>query len=138
MDHVSPEVRSWLMSRVGGKNTSPELRVRKVAHRLGLRYRLHRHDLPGKPDLVFPKFNTVVFVHGCFWHRHANCRKSSSPKSNTQYWQEKFKQNQDRDRRVMRQLKQLGWNAAVIWECETKTKEEISKRLSKILKFDRQ
>src|SRR5262245_46292388 len=98
VDHISPQRRSWLMSRVKGKNTTPEMRVRKAAHGLGLRFRLHRKDLPGKPDIVFPKYRVAVFVHGCFWHRHKSCPKASMPKSNTSFWKHKFDQNVKRDK----------------------------------------
>lgn len=93
VDRLTPERRSWLMSRVAGKNTTPELRVRRAAYALGLRFRLHRKDLPGKPDLVFPRRRLVVFVHGCFWHRHPGCRKATSPKSRTEFWFGKFAAN---------------------------------------------
>jgi DNA mismatch endonuclease, patch repair protein len=118
VDHISPERRSWLMSRVGGKNTSPEIRVRRAAHALGLRFRLHRKDLPGRPDLVFPKYGVAVFVHGCFWHRHAGCRKSSVPKSRVDYWAAKFEANIARDARVAADLAELGWSVATIWDSE--------------------
>lgn len=120
VDHISPERRSWLMSRIRGKHTNPELRVRKAAHGLGLRFRLHRSDLPGKPDLVFPKYRLALFVHGCFWHRHPCCSKASIPKTRTAYWQEKFNANVTRDAEVASQLNALGWHVVKIWECETK------------------
>src|SRR5258707_2324770 len=96
-DLLTPERRSWLMSRVGGKNTTPELRVRKAAHALGLRFRLHRKDLPGKPDLVFPRRRIAMFVHGCFWHHHIGCRKASTPGTRMGDWLEKFGANVARD-----------------------------------------
>lgn len=132
MDHIAPERRSWLMSRVGSKDTSAEMRVRRTAHALGLRYRLHRRDLPGTPDLVFPKDRLVIFVHGCFWHRHPNCKKASMPKSRTEYWQAKFNRNVERDRQTLERLKELGWRTAVIWECETRTEGEIVRSLDRI------
>lgn len=119
VDHISPERRSWLMSRVASKHTSPEMRVRRAAHALGLRFRLHRKGLPGKPDLVFPKHRVALFVHGCFWHRHPGCPKSSSPKSRTEYWQTKFDDNVARDARAQEQLRALGWRVAIIWGCTT-------------------
>src|SRR4051794_24038421 len=103
------------MSRVKGKNTNPEIRVRRAAHALGLRFRLHRKDLPGRPDLVFPKHRVALFVHGCFWHRHPGCSKASMPKSRTKYWQEKFHVNVTRDARVEAELTRLGWCVATIW-----------------------
>lgn len=132
MDRLTPERRSWLMSRVKSKNTTPELRVRKVAHALGLRFRLHRRDLPGKPDLVFPKYRTVIFVHGCFWHRHPGCPKASVPKTSTEIWQAKFKRNVERDINNITQLSALGWHTAVIWECQTKSKNLIEQQLKSI------
>jgi DNA mismatch endonuclease, patch repair protein len=107
VDRLTPARRSWLMSRVRGKNTTPELRVRKAAHALGLRFRLHRADLPGKPDLIFPSRHLAVFVHGCYWHRHPNCSKASTPSS--PFWAAKFASNVRRDRRVEKQLQSLGW-----------------------------
>ncbi|MCE5981769.1 very short patch repair endonuclease [Pseudomonas sp. LF19] len=117
-DFLSPTERSDRMSRIRGKDTQPELALRKVLHRLGLRYRLHVAELPGKPDLVFPRYRTVVFVHGCFWHRHAGCNVATTPKSNTPFWLEKFDKNVARDTRVTEQLEALGWRVFVAWECE--------------------
>ena len=126
VDHISPERRSWLMSRVKSKHTNPELAVRQAAHAIGLRFRLHRHDLPGCPDLVFPKHRVAVFVHGCFWHRHPECPKTSMPKSNTQYWEGKFAANVERDRRILDQLSDANWSTHVIWECETKNRQHLA------------
>jgi DNA mismatch endonuclease (patch repair protein) len=95
------------------------MRVRRAAHALGLRFRLHRRDLPGRPDLVFPKHRVALFVHGCFWHRHPHCSKSSLPKSRTEYWQAKFNNNVARDARVQKQLRALGWHVVIIWGCMT-------------------
>ncbi|RPV49028.1 very short patch repair endonuclease [Pseudomonas aeruginosa] len=117
-DFLSPAERSDRMSRIRGKDTQPELALRKVLHKLGLRYRLHGAALPGKPDLVFPRYRTVVFVHGCFWHRHAGCNIASTPKSNTPFWLEKFEKNIARDARVAAQLEADGWRVLVVWECE--------------------
>lgn len=117
------------MSRVRGKDTIPEMRVRRMAHALGLRYRLHRQDLPGKPDLTFAKHRVALFVHGCFWHRHPGCRKASDPKSREGYWQAKFAANVERDARVANELGRLGWRVVTVWECETKSPEQIEKRL---------
>jgi DNA mismatch endonuclease (patch repair protein) len=108
------------MSKVRSRNTRPELRVRQLAHRSGLRFRLHRRDLPGTPDLVFPRHRTVVFVHGCFWHRHPGCRRASTPASNVEFWQTKFARNQQRDEAASIALTGLGWRVLVIWECETR------------------
>ena len=110
--------RSALMARVRGQNTKPEIIVRRVAHSLGYRFRLQRRDLPGTPDLVFPKFRKVIFVHGCFWHRHSNCSKASTPKTRADFWQTKFAANRERDSRKELELSSLGWQVLVIWECE--------------------
>ncbi|RVA06534.1 very short patch repair endonuclease [Mesorhizobium sp. M7A.F.Ca.US.001.02.1.1] len=118
MDIVTPAVRSAMMGRIKGKDTKPEMAVRKLAHAMGYRFRLHRRDLPGKPDLVFPSRNTVIFVHGCFWHRHEGCKCCYSPKSNVEFWQGKFNHNIARDERVLGELQDLGWKVAVVWECE--------------------
>jgi DNA mismatch endonuclease (patch repair protein) len=117
------------MSRVGGKDTTPELRVRQSAHAQGLRFRLHRKDLPGKPDIVFPKRRVALFVHGCFWHRHPGCRKASNPSTRAEYWNKKFNTNTARDSRVALELETLGWRVIVIWECETKDPETLSRIL---------
>lgn len=133
MDIVSPERRSALMSGIRGKDTKPEIAVRKLAHRLGYRFRLHRRDLPGSPDLVFPGRRKVVFVHGCFWHRHPGCRFAYNPKSNVQTWQTKFDTNVARDARVRSELDQLGWGVLTIWECETTDLEMLADKLTKFL-----
>jgi DNA mismatch endonuclease (patch repair protein) len=108
------------MARIRGKNTQPELIVRRVAHALGFRFRIHRSDLPGSPDLVFSRHNKVIQVHGCFWHRHRNCSRSSTPKTRTEYWLKRFEANIHRDKCTEAELKRLGWDVLVIWECETK------------------
>ncbi len=120
------------MSRVRGKNTSSEMRVRSAAHARGLRFRIHRKDLPGTPDLVFPKWRTVILVHGCFWHMHPECKKATTPKSRLAFWQEKFKRNVARDRANIAALRSKGWRTEVIWECETKSPRALSKRLDRI------
>lgn len=120
MDRLSKERRSWLMSQVKPKDTLPEMRVRTVAHALGYRFRLHRKDLPGKPDLVFPRCKLAIFVHGCFWHRHPGCIKASTPKSKVKFWETKFQRNIERDSENIAALNRLGWRVMIIWECETK------------------
>jgi DNA mismatch endonuclease (patch repair protein) len=115
-------------------HTAPEIVVRQALHALGLRFRLHRRDLPGSPDIVLPKFRTVVFVHGCFWHRHPNCRYATTPKSRQEYWLPKFEANLERDARKEAQLRELGWRVLVVWECETKSLEALVARLR--LEFD--
>lgn len=118
MDRVNPEKRSEIMSHIRGKNTKPELLVRSLLHRAGFRFRLHRKDLPGKPDIVLPKYKTVVFVHGCFWHGHRGCSKATLPQTNTAFWQEKLAKNASRDARTRTLLQQDGWKVVVVWQCE--------------------
>ena len=117
---MSAEERSRLMSRIGGKNTSPELKVRKALWGAGFRYRLHANRLPGKPDLVFSKRRAAIFVHGCFWHRHDGCPFFRLPKTRPQFWDEKLGQNQDRDTRAIAALGAAGWRVAVVWECSVR------------------
>lgn len=117
------------MARIGPKNTTPELATRKLLHRLGYRYRLHRKDLPGTPDICFPARRKAIFVHGCFWHRHEGCRRTTMPKVRTSFWEEKFRQNIERDYRKIVALRELGWNTLVVWECETKTLPILTRRL---------
>ncbi len=120
------------MSRVRGKNTLPEMTVRRLAHAMGMRFRLHRRDLPGCPDLVFPRYHTVVFVHGCFWHRHSDCPKATSPKSRTEYWQTKFEANVSRDEKNEIELIRMGWRVLTIWECDTKNLELLTEKLESV------
>jgi len=108
------------MSAIKSKNTKPEIEVRKLLHSLGYRFRLHRKDLPGTPDIVLPKYKTVIFVHGCFWHRHENCKYASIPKTRTEFWENKFKENIKRDQVNQKNLYKLGWNIVIVWECELK------------------
>ena len=129
MDRLSPERRSWLMSRVKSKDTSPEMVARRMAHAMGLRFRLHRKDLPGTPDLVFPRHETVVFVNGCFWHRHPGCKKAGMPKTRVGFWKEKFERNVERARHDASRLTELGWSVRVIWECETKDPAKVEQFL---------
>lgn len=123
LDTVSREKRSQIMRAVGRINTAPELRVRRVAHALGLRFRLYRKDLAGSPDLVFPRHRVAVFVHGCFWHRHAGCKKASTPKSNQNFWLKKFSRNTQRDSDNEQTLIRHGWKVIVVWECETENSD---------------
>lgn len=125
--------RSALMRRVRGKDTKPERAVRRAAHSLGYRFRLHRRDLPGTPDLTFPRLRKVVFVHGCFWHRHAGCSRTTTPKTRAAYWCEKFEQNVQRDRRNTSALRALGWKVLVVWECETFDRTGLLATLSRFL-----
>lgn len=110
------------MRSVRGKNTTPEMKVRSALHRAGYRFRLHRKDLPGKPDIVLPARKAIVFVHGCFWHRHPACRAASSPSTRSAFWQDKFDRNVERDRLATEALEKSGWAVHVVWECETKGK----------------
>ncbi len=121
------------MSQIGSKDTQPELIVRRLITEMGLRYRLHRRDLPGKPDIVFGPRRLVLFVHGCFWHRHRGCRMASTPSANAAFWQTKFDANTARDRRNTTVLKRAGWRVAVIWECETRQPERLARRLQRLL-----
>ena len=114
------EQRSRNMSAIKSKNTKPEIKVRKVLHSMGYRFRLHRKDLPGSPDIVLPKYKTVIFVHGCFWHRHENCKYASTPKTRKEFWESKFKANVKRDKEIEEKIKNIGWQSSVIWECELK------------------
>ena len=127
VDVVDAATRSRMMSGIRGKNTRPELAVRSFLHRQGLRFRLHQ-KLPGKPDVVFPKYRAVVFVHGCFWHRHAGCRFATTPSSNMEFWSQKFDANVKRDAKVRRLLKRDGWRVFVVWSC--KVNEQTMMRLS--------
>ncbi|EMP3662894.1 DNA mismatch endonuclease Vsr [Pseudomonas aeruginosa] len=117
------------MKRVGRENTKPELKVRAKLHFLGLRFRLHRRDLPGTPDIVLTKHRTVIFVHGCFWHRHPGCRYATTPKTRQEYWIPKFEANTSRDVRKEAQLRELGWRVLVVWECETRDLAVLEARL---------
>ena len=121
------------MSRVKGKHTGPEMIVRRAAHALGLRFRLHRKDLPGRPDLVFPRHKVALFVHGCFWHRHSGCRLASTPKSRIKYWQAKFDANVARDAAAEQAMRDAGWRVVTIWECETRKEDSLAVRLAEVV-----
>ena len=131
-DIVSEQQRSYIMSRVGSKNTKPELVVRSYLHRCGLRFRIHGKNLPGRPDLVFAKHKTVVFVHGCFWHRHEGCTRATMPSTRVEFWRNKFDRNRDRDRANQAELRKLGWRVIVLWECEIRTIADRDERLGKL------
>lgn len=118
-DSLSSEQRSALMARIRSSNTLPEMRVRRVAHAIGYRFRLHRCDLPGTPDLAFPRLRKVIFVNGCFWHQHPGCRLARLPKSRREYWIPKLTRNRERDREAVENLQKRGWQSKTIWECET-------------------
>jgi len=133
-DTVSKEQRSLNMSLIRSKETKPEVFVRSVLHRLGFRFRKNVKNLSGKPDIVLPKYKTVIFVHGCFWHQHKGCKRATIPKSNIDYWIPKLKGNIERDAQHKADLEIHGWIVAVIWECETKKTDELIEKLKNILK----
>ncbi|QTO43638.1 DNA mismatch endonuclease Vsr [Burkholderia latens] len=133
MDSLTPAERSERMSRIKGKNTKPELIVRSLVHRMGYRYRLHRKGLPGRPDLVFAKRRKVIFVHGCFWHRHEGCRLARLPKSRLDFWRPKLDANAKRDKEVELRLAELGWKVLTIWECEVKEGAALASRIRAFL-----
>ncbi|MDD3695886.1 MAG: DNA mismatch endonuclease Vsr [Lentisphaeria bacterium] len=118
MDNISVEQRSWVMSRIRGKDTRPEMKLRRHLHALGFRYSLHAGGLPGKPDLCLRKWRTLIFVHGCFWHRHEGCKLAGMPKSNVEFWKEKFRRTLERDKVNLHKLRALGWRVIIVWECE--------------------
>jgi DNA mismatch endonuclease (patch repair protein) len=133
-DKLSPERRSENMRRIKSKDMKPELLVRRLVHEMGYRYRLHRKDMPGKPDLVFGPRRKVIFVHGCFWHQHASCREGRVPSSNASYWQPKLARNAKRDAENLANLEASGWRTLVIWECETKDTAALQRRLRAFLR----
>ena len=128
-DNLSPQKRSERMGQVHGKNTKPEFVVRRLVHSLGYRYRLHSRNLPGTPDLVFAGRKKVIFVHGCFWHRHIDCRLATTPVNNSEFWAAKFEANKQRDMRNIKDLMQLGWKVHVVWQCQLKTPDIMRKNI---------
>lgn len=130
-DHITPEHRSWNMSRIKGKDTEIEIKVRSWLFSKGFRFRKNDKRYPGKPDIVLPKYRTVVFINGCFWHRHEGCKYATIPKTRTEYWKEKFERNVENDRLHRSQLEQMGWNVITVWECELK-EDKLSKTLDRI------
>lgn len=136
MDKLNEKQRSWLMSRVRRTNTRPEIVVRRILHRLGLRFRLHAKKLPGRPDIVLSRWRIVIFVHGCFWHRHNGCSKTTTPSSNKGFWLDKFATNVKRDKRCRRQLRDAGWRVIVVWECETYDVEKLVLTMKKVFSQD--
>jgi DNA mismatch endonuclease, patch repair protein len=133
VDRISSEHRSWNMSRIRNKDTNPELIVRSLLHKMKYRFRLHRKDLPGKPDIVLPKYHIVIFVHGCFWHRHSGCRYAYTPKSRINFWEEKFNRNLERDKEARHNLEILNWKVLTIWECETRDINSLMLKLKTII-----
>jgi len=134
MDKLTPERRSQNMRQIKSKGTKPEMLVRSLVHRLGYRYRLHKKDLPGKPDLVFGPRHKVIFVHGCFWHVHEGCIDGRSPKSNRGYWGPKLARNIERDKSNISSLKNMGWEVLVIWECEASNEKALALQLRRFLR----
>lgn len=132
MDTISRAHRSWNMSRIKGKDTSPELIVRSVLHSMGYRFRLHVKTLPGRPDVVLPKWRMVIFVHGCFWHRHDGCKYAYTPKSRLDFWLKKFDENVKRDATQRVKLRAAGWKVRIVWECQTADREALRKRLARM------
>lgn len=128
-DTLTPAQRSERMARVRSSNTKPELVVRRLLHSLGYRYRLHRRDLPGTPDLVFPSRRAVLFVHGCFWHRHGSCTLARLPKSRVDFWAPKLQANKERDARKIEALRAAGWRVGVVWECQLRDRDALVRRL---------
>lgn len=133
MDRLTKERRSWNMGRIRSKDTAPEIRVRGILHRLGYRFRLHSKRLPGRPDIVLPKWRHVIFVHGCFWHRHEACRFCYTPKSRTEFWAAKFQGTIERDRAAEEALRSLGWGVTVVWECELADEDRLISKLKSSL-----
>lgn len=135
MDTLTPQERSIRMARVKGKDTKPELLVRRLVHGLGYRYRLHRKDLPGRPDLVFPGRRAVIFVHGCFWHRHPDptCKLARLPKSRSDFWETKLARNRERDLDVEQRLNESGWRVLILWECELRDRQLVEARAKDFL-----
>lgn len=134
MDILTKERRSWNMSRIRSRDTAPEKIVRSVLRRLGYRLRFHVKELPGRPDIVLPRRKTVVFVHGCFWHRHPHCRFAYTPKTRRSFWLRKFAENKARDTRVRRHLRRLRWEVITVWECQTDEVKTLTDRLRRLLR----
>lgn len=130
-DRLTPQRRSWNMSRIRGKNTKPEVAVRALLHQMGFRFRLHVRRLPGCPDIVLARWKSAIFVHGCFWHRHPKCRFAYTPKSRKKFWLSKLESNASRDKTVEAELKRRGWNTLVVWECEIRDPIVLCARLNR-------
>ena len=133
MDTLTPSERSARMALIRSANTKPEVAVRRLAHAMGYRFRLHRRDLPGRPDIVFPGRRKVILVHGCFWHAHADCKVANQPKSRSEFWREKFARNKSRDAANLIELARMKWDVLVVWECETKNIDDLRQRLRAFL-----
>ncbi len=135
-DVVNQQTRSRMMAGIKGRDTKPEMAVRSYLHAAGLRFRLHDKRLPGRPDIVLPRHRTVVFVHGCFWHRHPGCRYATTPASRHEFWSTKFSANEERDRRDVAALEKLGWKVIKVWECETRSLESIDQLFWRVVTGD--
>ena len=135
MDTVDSATRSKMMSAIRGKDTGPEMVVRRFLHRQGYRYRIHRKDLPGKPDIVIPRLKVCIFVHGCFWHRHPGCPFATTPKTRPEFWSEKFQKNVTRDLANINALEAAGWSVLIIWECQLRKEPETLSRLEQKLRL---
>lgn len=133
MDRLNKSRRSWNMGRIRSRDTAPEVAVRSMLHRVGFRFRLHLKTLPGKPDIVLRSRQTVIFVHGCFWHRHESCKQCYTPKSNIVFWEAKFASNVERDAKNMRALKAAGWKVIIVWECELSNPTKLEAKLKRLL-----
>ena len=129
MDRLTAERRSWNMSRIKGRDTVPEKRVRSLLHRLGFRFSLRTRDLPGRPDILLRRYKTAIFVHGCFWHRHSGCKNSVLPKTREEFWISKLNGNVERDRRNAAELRQQGWQVLIVWECEIEDETKLTQKL---------
>lgn len=125
-DILDKQTRSRMMAGIKGKDTKPELVLRRAVHARGFRYRLHSKNVPGRPDLVFPKHDAIVFVHGCFWHRHERCRYTTTPTTRPEFWQAKFAANVARDAAIQGHLKETGWRVATVWECSLRKTEQLA------------
>jgi DNA mismatch endonuclease, patch repair protein len=133
VDRFTPDQRSKMMAAIRSRDTVPERKVRSIAHRLGFRFTLRRKDLPGRPDLVFPRLKAVIFVHGCFWHRHADCSRSTSPATNRAFWEAKFNRNVSRDAEALARLGNSGWKTLVVWECELREHSKLRQKIRRFL-----
>jgi DNA mismatch endonuclease (patch repair protein) len=132
-DIFSKEKRSQIMSAVKNKNTKPEILVRKHLFRAGFRYSIHKRELPGSPDILLPKYKSVIFVHGCFWHGHSNCKKAINANSNKNFWNQKILENRNRDQRVKRKLNSAGWRVITLWECDLRNQKSITRTINKLI-----
>ena len=134
MDIFSEKKRSWVMSRIRGRDTQPEMVMRSLLHQLGFRFRIHVTSLPGTPDIVLPRFKTAIFVHGCFWHHHANCRNANYPGTRAKFWRDKIDGTVARDQKKQRQLRRLGWRSFTVWECQLLKPDAVANRFVRLLR----